>query len=210
MSLKTFFIITITSFFCSCTPLYMKLLIKTPKVESQQSISAFLVEHNFDTLNSYYMGDDINMTNRILKEHLSIVVFDSAGNQLYNLHFTCPYNNITAMGSGHPDSALMVKPDGHNLFRLIKNAKELNGTPFDRSKLSHQKYYVVVFWQKFMGAARGYRQTVEEVEKDLSSRKDISVLKINSDIMISPANAPKPKYRVKLVKENENTFFKID
>lgn len=209
MLLKPLFIVVATLSFCSCTQLYLKVLTRKPKIESQKSITDFLVRNKFDTSNSYYLGGDIHVANEILKEHFLYNVFDSLGNQLHNENFICTFNTIASIDSKHPDSLLTIHPNNKNIFSLVEGVKKLNGEPFDRSILTNHKYYILVFWQKFMGGRKGYKENVESIVSELSKQGNILVLKINADMMVPPADAPKTKFKMQLLDRNTKPFFKV-
>lgn len=181
-----------------------------PEIESQKSITDFLVRNNFDTSNSYYLGGDIDLANKILKDYRSYVVFDSLGNELYNAGFTCPYNYITAIASENPDSLLSLNPSNKRIDSLLKGVKRIDGTPLDHSLLTHYKYYVLIFWQKFMGNSKGYKEKVTSVVKELSKQDNVLVMKINADIMVPTDDAAKTKLKLQLINEHQNAFFKIE
>lgn len=180
-----------------------------PEIESQKSITDFLVRNNFDTSNAYYLGGDIDLANRILKDYHSYVVFDSLGNELYNAAFTCPYNYITAVASENPDSLLSLHPSQLHIDSLLKGVKRIDGTALNHSFLTHYKYYVVIFWQKFMGNSKGYKEKVSSIVKELSKQDNVLVMKINADIMVPTADAAKTKFKLQLINEHQNAFFKI-
>lgn len=210
MFLKTLYIVLATFLLSSCSRLYVKLMTQKPEIESPQSITEFLVRNKLDTTNSYYLGADIEGANKILKEYRSYVVFDSLGNELYNADFTCPYNYITAITSENPDSSLHFNPGNKHIINLLEGAKRLDGTPFDPNALNHYKYYVLIFWQKFMGGSKGYKEKVTDVVQELRQQNNILVMKINADIMVPTADAAKTKFKLQLINENQNAFFKIN
>ncbi len=209
MRVKAIYLIILVFPFFSCTQVYLKVLTRRPEIESQKSITDFLLRNNFDTSNSYYLGGDIDLANKILKDYRSYVVFDSLGNELYNADFTCPYNYITAIASENPDSLLSLNPSNMRIDSLLKGVKRIDGTPLDHSLLKHYRYYVLIFWQKFMGNSKGYKEKVTSVAKELSKQDNVLVMKINADIMVPTDNAAKTKFKLQLINEHQRAFFKI-
>lgn len=209
MFLRIFYPVLATLLFSSCSGLYVKLMTGKPEIESQKSITDFLVRNNFDTSNSYYLGGDIDLANKILRDHRSYVLFDSLGNELYNADFTCPYNYITAVASENPDSLLSLKPSHTHINSLLEGAKRIDGTPFDFGLLPPCKYYVLIFWQKFMGNSKGYKEKVASVVNELSKQDNVLVIKINTDIMVPTADVAKTRFKLQLINEHRNAFFKI-
>lgn len=209
MRVKAIYLIVLVFPFFSCTQVYLKVLTRKPKIESQASITDFLVRNKFDTSHSYYLGGDIHVANEILKEHFLYSVFDSLGNQLNNENFICTFNTIASINSKHPDSLLTIQPDKKNIFSLVEGVKKLNGAPFDRSVLANHKYYIVVFWQKFMGGRKGYKENVESIVRELSKQDSTLILKINADMMLPPADAPKTKFKMQLLDRDTKPFFKV-
>lgn|SRR5690606_17165697 len=192
----------------SCTQFYIKLLTNKPQIENQSSISDFLIKNKFDTCNSYYTENTLEDVNIILKEYNSYLVFDSNGNELYNSNFTCPYDYIKAIAI-NPDSAFTeVIPNG-KMSEIIGSLKKWNGEKLEMQEIEGYKYYVIIFWQKFMGGKKGYKDRVESVLEELKNKEEVLVIKVNSDITIAPQNTRKFNPKVSLTQQNEKVFFQI-
>lgn len=176
---------------------------RSPKVESPVTVKTFVEENNFKEDFLYYLDCNVQQANEILANKQVFVVYDSAGWAIAN-ESSCAYNNIDLLIKGMQMPPSDAK--GKQLKELVNQIHSLDGSAVTLPE--GYKYYVVIYWQKFMGGKRGYKQSVQQVEQDLAARKDVLVIKVNTDIMQAD-NSKTAKYKLKLKQENDKAFFYI-
>jgi hypothetical protein len=192
----------------SCTSIYMTMVTQKPVVESRESIAAFLQKNHFDISNAYYLDASIDSVNYILENKQIYLLFDSLGRLMYYPNNDCPYNYLNAITNKDKANTLYIDTD-INLSNKVKFAKNLDGSYINLNFDYPYKYYLLIFWQKFLGGKRGYKNNVEAVAKELELRKDILVMKVNTDIKIVPAQDSQRKYKLSLQQNNDTVFYKI-
>jgi hypothetical protein len=172
----------------SCKTLMMKRIFKDPKVENTQTIKDFQTKNNFSTENSLIIKADT--TNAIQKLFLGMTIgyyiFDKAGNQVcYNASSTCQGYQFKQLLDNKIDSFKSCKNDTATLEKVLKETYDLEENSVEKKQFGDSDYYVVTYWQKFLGGKRGYEEAVvwmeDEIKKNKSTLK-FTFIKINTDL----------------------------
>jgi len=171
----------------SCKTLLLKQMMRTPVVETVGSIEDFQLRHGFSTRNSFILAGD---TARAI-EHLFLglnegyQVYDSAGRQLcYRGSASCSGQEFRQLLRFGRDS-FTVCEDGVLLHDLVANTYNLRDAPGSMDEVDKAQYYLVVYWQKFLGSRKGYVDRVQWMEEEIeqsSQKHKVTLIKINTDL----------------------------
>jgi hypothetical protein len=166
----------------------VKMLLKDPKVENTQTIKEFQTKNNYSIENSLIIKADT--TNAVQKLFLGMTVgyyiFDKNGNQVcYNASSTCHGEQFKQLITNKVDSFKSCKNDTVNLQQILKQTYDLNEKPVEKAQFKPSDYYVVTYWQKFLGGKRGYDDAVTWMEDEIKRNKStltFTFIKINTDL----------------------------
>lgn len=172
----------------SCKVLLIKSLIKNPRVENAESIRDFQKSNGYNTEYSYVLSGDTASAEMSLFRGLKagFYVFDKNGDQLcYNGSSTCTGVQFKELLNAKSDFFQSCKNDSISLSRTIEECITLNNKKAKRSDLPEADYYVVNYWQKFMGGKRAYKENIiwmEDEIRQIDTSIKIAFVKINTDL----------------------------
>ena len=205
--MKNIILIFILFNLTSCKTLMIKMMLKDPKVENTQTIKNFQTKNNYSTENSLIITADTS--NAIQKLFLGMTVgyyiFDKDGNQIcYNASSTCHGEQFKQLMDNKIDSFKSCKNDTVTLEKVLNQTYDLNEKPVEKVQFENSDYYVVTYWQKFLGGKRGYEDAVtwmeDEIKKNKSTLK-FTFIKINTDLQenwgLVAGKKAKLKYKIK-------------
>lgn len=186
-SLIIFILFTLTS----CKAIIIEMMLKDPKVENSQTIKEFQTKNNYSTENSLIIkADTSNAIQRLfLGMTIGYYIFDKDGHQFcYNDSSTCHGEQFQELLNNKTNNFKSCKNDTVTLEKILEQTYDLNERPVEKAQFEAADYYVVTYWQKFLGGKRGYADAVswmqEEIEKNKSSLK-FTFIKINTDLQES-------------------------
>ena len=205
--MKNILLIIVAFNLTSCKTLMIRMILKAPKVENTKTIKDFQTKNNYSTENSLIIKADTS--NAIEKLYLGMTVgyyiFDKEGNQIcYNAYSTCYGEQFSQLLDNKTDSFKSCKNDTVTLEKVLNETYDLNEKPFGKMHLENSDYYVVTYWQKFLGGKRGYEEAVtwmeDEIKKNKSTLK-FTFIKINTDLQenwgLIAGKKAKLKYKLK-------------
>ena len=188
----------------------LRYIIKDPKVENTSRIKAFQEKNNFSTENSLILkADTSNAVERLLfGMSTGYYIFDKDGNQVcYNGAATCQGIQFRQLLNNEIDSFQTCKNDSISLDKILDQSYDLNENSVIKNQLPISDYYVVSFWQKFMGGKNGYKETVTWMEDEIGKNKSLlkfTFIKINSDMQENWGMAAGKKMKVKIKKNGSS------
>lgn len=212
--MKRIFILLILFSLTSCKTMMIKMMLKNPKVENTNSIKSFQETNKYSTENSLIIkGDTSNAIEKLfLGMTVGYYIFDKDGNQIcYNASSTCHGEQFKQLIENKIDSFKSCKNDSTTLQNVLKLTYDLNEKPVDKSQFPKSDYFVVTYWQKFLGGKRGYEDAVTWMEKEIKDNKSnlkFTFIKINTDLQENWGliAGKKAKLKVKI----KNDFMKMD
>jgi hypothetical protein len=166
----------------------IKAMLKDPRVETTSTIRSFQEKNNYSTVNSLIIKADTS--NAVQKLFLGMTVgyfiFDKDGNQIcYNGSETCHGSQFKQLINGRLDSFMSCENAGVHLSDVLAETYNLDEKPVDRSHFPVSEYYVVSYWQKFLGGKKGYEDAVSWMEEEIRnspSGSRFTFIKINTDL----------------------------
>jgi hypothetical protein len=164
------------------------MMLKDPKVETTQTIKEFHEKHKFSTENSLILKADTGSAMMSLFRGMAsgFYVFDKDGNQLCYLGSGyCQGEQFYQLISSNIDSFSVCNRDSVSLDKVLARTYDLNEQPVTKTQLPIADYYLVSYWQKFMGGKKGYEEAVSWMEDELKKKKPnvkFSIIKINTDL----------------------------
>lgn len=179
--------LSIMVLFGSCRAIMMKRAIRDPVVETRASISQFITSNGFNPDNQFVLDGDSSSAFLRMFEYSSAgtMIFDSTGRALcFNGSSTCSGIIIDSLLSGK-GYLFDICPDVDPIDSLLLNVTRLdNGSRTERSALPAADYYLVEYWQKFMGGRKGYKHGISWLDNKLKVQRNFRVvyLKINTDM----------------------------
>jgi hypothetical protein len=186
--------------------------LKNPKVETSGSILRFLVRNDFDTANVYLLkGDSATAMEKVYwGMEGSFLYFDNNGKQLaFKGETECPAITSASFFNDLQNSFVPVDTLP-NLQSILNEISNMDGDAVSFDEISGADYYIVNYWQIFMGGRRNYGDD----ERMLSQRFDtlqninVSILRINADLQNSWGLKEGKKAKLKLRKE-ERGYYEI-
>lgn len=174
-------------FLSSCKALLLNAMLKDPKVETRGTISEFLDGNGFFSENTFVLKGDTSTVVDNIMMGLSgdYYVYDSSGGQLcYKGSSSCSGTQFLELLKSGMDSFQRCTIDGQHLDSVLSRISPLGGQDAAFSTLPQSDYYVVVYWQKFMGGKKGYKDAVQWLEKEAGSTgsRKVTFLKVNTDM----------------------------
>ena len=203
-------------FLTSCKTLMLRYIIKDPKVENTSRIKSFQETNNFSTENSLILkADTSNAVERLLLGmSTGYYIFDKDGNQVcYNGASTCQGVQFRQLLDNEIDSFKTCKNDSVSLDKILGQSYDLNENPVNKSQFSNADYYVVSYWQKFMGGKRGYKEAITWMEDEIGKSKSplkFTFIKINADMQENWGMAAGKKMKVKIKKKGSSMNLSFD
>lgn len=200
-------------FLTSCKTILINAMLKDPKVENTSTIKQFQTENNFSTINSLILKADTSNAEEKLILGLTVgyYIFDRNGHQIsYNGSATCHGVQFRQLIEGKIDSFQISSKNEKTLNNIIEETYDLQEKQADVSQFKQADYYVVSYWQKFLGGAQGYKDNVvwmEDLITNTKSKFKFTYIKINTDLQENWGLEPgkKAKMRIKR-KGNEMTM----
>lgn len=175
----------------SCKTLLIKSMIKSPIVETTKTIKEFQTKNNFSTENSLIIKADTSndIQKLLLGMKVGYYIFDNQGNKVcYNGTSTCHGEQFNQLINNKKDSFKVCKNDSVSLQKVLSQTYDLNEQPVSLSQFKEADYYVVSYWQKFVGGKRGYNDAVTWMEDEIknnTSNLTFTFIKINTDLQES-------------------------
>jgi hypothetical protein len=178
------FLFTVTS--CSFIVQNVILGVRKPKVETDESVSRYLVKSGLTTTNAFFLNDSLYLP----------LLLSSSGYfskyEVYNSEFEkiIPTDSLVNKCYGTIYSQLMFidnqdlwKRDSlsvANINNVFKNVLKLDGTRHHIEKSDQIDYYVVFFWAKFMG---NYSSNLLDIAKSLEEKNqsNMRIITVNVD-----------------------------
>jgi len=163
-------------------------MIRDPKVENAASIQQFQSSNGFSENYSYILaGDTANAESNLFRGLRSgYYVFDKSGNQLcYKGSSLCSGVQFKDFLAAQDDTFQSCKNDSIHLGKVISECIDLNNKAVNMSDMPEANYYVVNYWQKFMGGKRGYKENILWMEDEIKMADPnlkIAFVKINTDL----------------------------
>lgn len=186
--MKITFAIGLIITFASCKTILINKVLKDPVVETFSTIKVFQLKNNYSTENSFIIkGDTASAFEKLfLGMTVGYYVFDKNGDQVcYNGAETCHGSQFRRLLENQTDSFRLCDTKKVNLESVLKQTYDLDGNEVTLGEIEQADYYVVIYWQKFLGGKKGYREAVTWMEEEISktkSGKKFSVIKINTDL----------------------------
>ena len=186
-TMKLFTILFTLITISSCKTILINSMLKNPTVETTQTIKEFQTNNNFSTENSFIIkGDNSTAIKRfLLGMAVGYYIFDKDGNHLcYNASSTCQGQQFKNLIDNKLDSFKVCKSDSINLENILMQTSDLNNNPVDVAKLPKTDFYVVAYWQKFLGGKKGYNESITWMEKEIinNDKRRFTFIKINTDL----------------------------
>ncbi len=172
----------------SCKAIMVGMMLKDPKVENTKTIKSFQEKNNFSTENSLILKADT--ATAIEKLFLGMPagyhIFNKEGDLIcYNAPSTCHGTQFSQLMNNQLDSFKLCKNDSVSLQKVLDMAYDLNEKNVDKNQFAIADYYVVTYWQKFLGGKRGYEDAVTWMEDEIKNNKSglkFTFIKINTDL----------------------------
>ena len=172
----------------SCKTILLNAMLKDPRVENTKSVENFLSTNNFKKQNALILkADTSNIERQLLKGMVTgYYVFDSLGNHLsYKGEATCKGVQFKQLLANQSDSFSLSKNDTIQLEKILSETYDMNGNNVSRVQFPKSKYYVVSYWQIFMGGKRGYKDAVVWMQNETQNRSEFTFININADMQES-------------------------
>ncbi len=182
-------------------------MIKDPKVENTKTITSFLTDNNFETTNSLILkADTTNVELQLLKGiSTGYYIFDSLGKHIcYKGLATCKGVQFKNLLNNKVDSFNYCKNDTIQLNKVLDQTYDLNEKNVSISQFPKSKYYIVAYWQKFMGGRRGYEDAIQWMQNETKNNKDFTFININTDLQEKWGLKPNGKAKIKIKKSGDN------
>ena len=202
-------------FLTSCKTILLNTMLKDPKVENTSTIKKFQTENNFSTNNSLIIKADTSNAQEKLLLGLTVgyYIFDKNGNQIcYNGAATCHGVQFRQLIEGKVDSFQNCKNNKATFQNVISETYDLDEKPVTMSQFKDADYYVVTYWQKFLGSIKGYKNDVswmEELIQNTNSKYKFTYIKINTDLQESWGFEPGKKAKLKFKKKGNQLSMEI-
>ncbi len=186
--MKSIYVIVTTLLIISCTTTRVKNFFKQPAVENTHSIKNFLLENNFSIENSFILKGDTStaISNLFLGLTDGYFFFDHKGDLLcYNSLETCQGAQFKLLIGNNPDSFNICNDSKISLSKVLSQTYDFDEKPVYISNFQASEYYIVCYWQKFMGGRKGYKELVSWMEEELklkTSGSKFTLIKINTDL----------------------------
>jgi hypothetical protein len=163
-------------------------MLKDPQVETTSTIKEFQLVNKYSTENSLIIKADTS--NAVEKLFLGMTVgyyiFDKEGNQVcYNGSVTCHGSQFKELLNGNIDSFKSCEDKNVTLATVLAETYDLDDAPVDKNRFPASDYYVVSYWQKFLGGKKGYEDAVTWMEEEIRnnpSKTRFTFIKINTDL----------------------------
>lgn len=152
--MRNFILISIIFILSSCKAILIRMMLKNPKVENTTTIRAFQIKNNYSTENSLIIKADTSTAKEKLMLGISVgyYIFDKDGNQIcYNASSTCHGVQFDQLLNNQIDSFKLCKNDKVTLENILQQTYDLNEKSVTKSQFNSCDYYVVSYWQKFLG-----------------------------------------------------------
>lgn len=208
--MKTLLLVVSLFSLSSCKMVMLKMMLKDPKVETTQSIREFQTRNNYSTENSLIIRADTSDALQKLFLGLAVgyYIFDSTGNLVcYNGSSTCHGVQFKQLLDNKADSFKSCRNEGVTLDKILAEAYDLDEKPVIRTQLKDADYYVVSYWQKFLGGKKGYEDAVtwmeDEIKKNNSPLK-FTFIKINTDLQENWGLVAGKKAKLKYKRRKDN------
>ncbi len=187
-TMKNILLVFVVFSLTSCKALMLKVILKAPKVENTQTIKDFQTKNNYSTDNSLIIKADTS--DAIQKLYMGMTVgyyiFDKDGNQIcYNTSSTCQGEEFIQLLDNKIDSFKSCKNDTVTLEKVLNQTYDLNEKPVDKRQFEASDYYIVTYWQKFLGGKHSYEDGVTWMENEIKKSKStlkFTFIKINTDL----------------------------
>lgn len=182
---------------------------KTQKLKTPSTIKKFQTENNFSTDNSLIIKADTSDAEKKLLLGLTVgyYIFDKYGNQVcYNGAETCHGLQFRQLTEGKVDSFQNCKKSDATLQKVLSETYDLDEKAVTMSRFKETDYYVVTYWQKFLGSKKGYKDVIswmEELIRNENSKFTFTYIKINTDLQENWGFEPGKKAKL-TVKKNKN------
>lgn len=163
-------------------------MIKSPRVENTKTINEFLVKNDFNTQNALIIKADTSNVDEKLYLGMTVgyYIFNKEGNQVcYNGSSTCHGEQFSQLINSQSDSFKVCKNGSVNLEKVLSETYDLNEKSVNISQFNKADYYVVSYWQKFIGGKKGYKEAVTWMEDKIKNNKSnlkFTFIKINTDL----------------------------
>ena len=200
----------------SCKTILLNRAMKDPVVETSLSIKEFQVKHNYSTENSLILrGDTATALERLfLGLSVGYYIFDNKGRQIcYNGMAKCQGSQFRQLLANHIDSFELCENSEVTLEQVVKQTYDLNENAVSIADFATCDYYVVVYWQKFLGGAKGYDEEVKWMEDEIKVSGvglKFTFIKVNADLQDTWGFIPGKKAKLKLEKKGGNLAIEID
>ena len=202
-------------FLCSCKTFLINQMLKDPKVENTQTIKMFQDENNFSTKNSLILiGDTSNAESKLFLGFIvDYYIFDKEGNLVkYNGSATCHGTQFRQIVAGNIDSFKVAKNDSINLQKVLSGSYDLQENKVELNQFGETDYYIVSYWQKFLGGKRGYKDNIlwmQDLIDNTKSKYKFTYIKINTDLQESWGFEKGKKAKLKTKRKGNNLDLEI-
>lgn len=176
--------------FSSCKVMMIRAMYKDPKVETPLSINSFQAENNFPTSNTFFLAGDTSTVVKNLVKGLSrgYRVFDKNGLPLcYQGTETCSGIQFRQLLANNGDSFSYCS-NKEPLSKLLSGVRDSVGNAVQLDQFPPSDFYVFLYWQKFQGGARSYKDGVQWMEQEIANvkgNKSFTLIKVNADLQAS-------------------------
>lgn len=173
----------------SCKPLLVRALLKNPKVENTASVQQFQEKNNYSTTNSLILNADTSTAEEALFLGLSqgYVVFDQNGQKIcYYGSSSCQGEQFSALINNDFEHFKVCETGSATLEEALSQTYGLNEKPVTLADFPTSDYYILAYWQRFLGGKRGYEDAVNWMDKAIQKREatakpSFTLIKINTD-----------------------------
>lgn len=201
--------IAITFLIISCKTILLNTMLKDPRVENTKTIENFLNKNNFNKQNSLILkADSTNFLSQLLNGmSTGYYIFDSLGKHLcYNGGNTCKGVQFEQLLDNKTDSFNYCKNDTIQLEKILSQTYDLNENSVSILQFPKSKYYIVSYWQIFMGGKKGYKDGVLWMQNETKNRNGFTFININADMQENWGLKPNGKANLKIRKSKGNNY----
>ena len=204
-------LLTIILLCSSCTTMLLKMYLNDPKVENNRTIKEFQTRNNFSTENSLILQIDSTQIEKSILQLMNrgFYVFDSNGNHLcYDSEETCQGFQFTKFLEDTENTFKRCASDSLSLQKILAKTNDLNGNSTNIETFNKADYYVVSYWQKFLGGKFEYKQSVKWMEDELKkngTNKKFTFIKINTDLQENWGLIPNQRAKLSFQRNGDNS-----
>lgn len=181
---SSFFLMILLFSNCTKTILY-GYGVRNPKIETQQSITSYLISNKLFSENSYALKDTAALNKYFLSGIRSpeIQFYDKNGFlMLYRDDKKCNGQNDSLIS--FLDEMNVVKIDSsNNILEYITQLKTLDGKALNPEDFKYHDYYLVLYWAKWAGKVNKIKMI--DWEESIKNKKNVKIkaIKVTSDYM---------------------------